>query len=148
MRNILLIVLIIGTIFARENPFEPAVKEANAKAPVKISKPKAAEPKNSKKEISLFKWLKIEIGKNYIYIKTKDRLFKKFNIENPDKIVLDFRAKKSFSTKKVKIESGYIDKIAVGSHKSYYRIALRLAKKSRYELKKEENGYKLIFRDR
>lgn len=145
MRNILLIVLIIGTIFARENPFEPAVKEANAKAPVKISKPKAI---NFKKEISLFKWLKIEIGKNYIYIKTKDRLFKKFNIENPDKIVLDFRAKKSFSTKKVKIESGYIDKIAVGSHKSYYRIALRLAKKSRYELKKEENGYKLIFRDR
>lgn len=148
MRYLILLIFIFTAIFGRENPFEPAVKKTTTSVIEHVTNSKIYKNphKNRSKNIPLFKWLSIEMGNDYIFIKTKDKLLKSFRVHHPEKIVLDFTSKKTFNTKRLKIKSRYISKIAVGAHKKYYRVALKLKRKTKFSLKYEKDGYRLTFK--
>ena len=145
MRNILFLILFLTIAFSRENPFEPADSSYPKIEPIsKVMSQKRVDPSRSKK---IFKWFSIEILDDSIYLKTKDSLFRDFTIDDPKKIVIDFKPKRAFKTKSIKIDTNRcISKITFGSHKSYYRLALVMRDKCLYELLKIDGGYKLQFK--
>ncbi len=72
-------------------------------------------------------FIKIINYSNRIEIYTKYSVFKKFNLNDENKIVLDYHAKVSFYTKKIDLNSNYFNKIIVGNHKKekYFRIVVK-----------------------
>ncbi len=147
MRYIVFLIVAFSIIVARENPFEP-VKTKTLKTLSHKSPLKEASLKKEEKEVKkLFRWISLSVAKEHIFLKTKDGLIKNFTIENPKKIVLDFKSNRSFKTKRAKLKNNQcIDEIALGAHKGYYRIALTFKKECDYKLSKEKGGYKLTFK--
>ena len=147
MRYIVFLIVAFSMIVARENPFEPAKTKTLKTLPHKSALKKASSKKEEKEVIKLFRWLNLSVAKEYIFLKTKDGLIRNFTIENPKKVVLDFKSNRSFKTKRAKIKNNQcIDEIALGAHKGYYRIALTFKKDCSYKLSKEKGGYKLTFK--
>ena len=137
MRYIVLISIFLSFLIARENPFEPVFKKSSSNASKKFEIAKFEIPK-----IKPFKWISFIIDNSSITIETKDKIKKVFSIKNPDKIVVDFRSKRSFPTKKIEdVKSEYLENIIIGSHKNYYRVAIKLKKRVKYKLKKEDGKY-------
>ena len=130
-RAIFLLILTIF-LFGRENPFLPT-KKGDIK-PVQFKIAKFEIP-----QIKPFKWISFEIDKNIIKIFTRDKLKKVFTVDNPYKLVLDFRSKRGFLTKKIDIKNSYIKNIVIGSHKNYYRVAITLKQKYRYKIDKNRH---------
>ena len=146
MRYLIVLILVFTISFARENPFEPVKSKMLPTLKLNVSKHDKTTKLGNEKDIVLFKWLSFKVGEDYIFIKTKDNILRKFKLTKPKKIVLDFRPKRSFKTKRVDIKNSFISKIEIGSHKNYYRVVLNLKKDCRYKIKKEKSGYRLIFR--
>ncbi|WP_281951603.1 AMIN domain-containing protein [Nitrosophilus kaiyonis] len=144
-----IIIFLLLSLYARENPFEPVT---NTK-PVKVTKSKKI---SSEKEFAIakveipkikpFKWISIELSDNYIVFLTNDKIKKIFSISNPEKIVLDFKAKRSFPTKKIEnLDNKIVENIILGSHKNYYRVAIKLKRKVKYKIKKEKDKIEIEF---
>ena len=149
-------------LIARENPFVPSVKYAPEKqtAPVvqeavkttQTTKPKVistpiALPKK-KKVVSrqILKTLNYEkvrfvFRERSVYIETKDKVIKRFSLTNPPSIVIDFKAKADFASKREVVGVGGFKKVEIGAHGNSYRVVLRLDKRSKYKVSKKRYGY-------
>ncbi len=73
-------------------------------------------------------FLNIEYTNEIIKISSKYNVFRKFTIEKSNKIVLDFRAKTFFLTKKQETLTEYFEKVIVGNHlkDKYFRVVIVL----------------------
>lgn len=90
----------------------------------------------------LLSFLKIEFNDNKLIIHTDYKVSKKFSITKENKIIIDYKAKINFLTKRDDIDSRNFKKIAIGNHKSegYFRLAIELIDKpSKYDVKYENN---------
>ena len=90
----------------------------------------------------LLSFLKIEFNDNKLIIHTDYEVSKKFSITKENKIVIDYKAKINFLTKKDDIDSRNYKKITIGNHKNegYFRVAIELIDKpSKYDVKYENN---------
>ncbi|MGB1227147.1 MAG: AMIN domain-containing protein [Poseidonibacter sp.] len=79
----------------------------------------------------LLDFIKVEYNDSKIIIHTKDTVSKKFTLEKENKIIIDYKAKKNFYTKRDILESKNFKKIAVGNHKkeNFYRVVILLENK-------------------
>jgi len=93
-------------------------------------KPRAdiIEDSTQMKTKKLLDFINIEYNDHKLIIHTKDSVSKKFNIEKEKKIIIDYKAKKSFYTKRDTLDSKSFKKIALGNHKkeNYYRVVIQL----------------------
>ena len=88
-------------------------------------------------------FVKIEFNDNKIIINTNDyKVSKKFSIAKENKIIIDYKAKLNFDTKRDDIESKNFKKISIGNHKSegYFRVVIELIDKpSKYDVTYKDN---------
>jgi hypothetical protein len=63
-------------------------------------------------------------NKRSIKIYTKDCLIKNSLYSDPTRVVLDFKRLQHFKTKSIKIKSGKIKMVKVGSHNCFYRVSI------------------------
>lgn len=83
-----------------------------------------------------------KISPNLIEIYTKNPLFRHFSLKDENKIAFDFkREKTNFYTKKQKVGFDTIKSIAIGSHESFYRFALKLDKNRDYSITQKGEVY-------
>jgi len=75
-------------------------------------------------------------------IQTKDKLLRSFFLVRPHRIVCDFKRETDLRSyvKKAKAANVF-KKIAVGTHKGYYRVVIELDGAYRYTIKKDSEGY-------
>ncbi|BAK74568.1 MAG: AMIN domain-containing protein [Arcobacter sp.] len=80
---------------------------------------------------TLLPFLKIEFSDNKLIIHTDYKVSKKFSIIKENKLIIDYKAKVNFNTKKDDLDSKNFKRITVGNHKSegYFRVALELIDK-------------------
>ncbi len=89
----------------------------------------------------LLPFLNIEFNDNKLIIKTSDKVSKKFSVDKENKLIIDYKAKVEFNTKKDDLESKNFKRITLGNHKSegYYRVAIELLNKpSTYKVTYED----------
>jgi hypothetical protein len=89
----------------------------------------------------LLDFIKVEYNDNKLILHTKDLVSKKFNIDKENKLIIDYKAKKNFYTKREDLDSKNFKKIAVGNHKEekFYRVVILLSKKP--------SNYKVEYKD-
>lgn len=91
---------------------------------------------------NLLSFLKVEFNDNKLIIHTDHKVSKKFSITKENKIIIDYKAKINFLTKRDDIDSKNYKKITIGNHKNegYYRVAIELIDKpSKYDVKYEND---------
>jgi dUTPase len=91
---------------------------------------------------NILPFLKLEYNDNKLLITTSYEVSKKFSIVKENKIIIDYKGKVNFNTKKDSLESSTFPKIAVGNHKSegYFRIAIELSDKpSKFDVTYKDN---------
>ncbi|GGD41489.1 hypothetical protein GCM10012288_14520 [Malaciobacter pacificus] len=79
----------------------------------------------------------IEYNDEKFMIKTDSDISRKFTLDKDNKIIIDYKAKKNFYTKRDTLESKSFKKITVGNHKkeNYYRVVIELnSKPSNFEV--------------
>lgn len=88
-------------------------------------------------------FVKIEFNDNRLIINASEyKVFKKFSIAKENKLIIDYKAKINFYTKREDIDSKNFKKISVGNHKSkgYFRVVIELDDKpSKYDVSYENN---------
>ena len=97
------------------------------------------------KKISTF--INIEYNDSKLIIHSKDNVSKKFTIEKENKIIIDYKAKKNFYTKRAELDSTNFKKIAVGNHKkeNFYRVVIQLnAAPSNYKVEYKDKLITII----
>lgn len=89
----------------------------------------------------LLDFIKVQYNDEKIVLHTKDRVSKKFALEKENKLIIDYKARKNFYTKRDTLDSSNFKKIAVGSHKkeNFYRVVIQLENKP--------SMYKVIYTD-
>lgn len=90
----------------------------------------------------LLDFVKVEYNDDKLIIHTNDTVSKKFTLEKENKIIIDYKARKNFYTKREILESRSFKKIAVGNHKKekFYRVVILLSKKpSNYKVEYKDN---------
>lgn len=78
--------------------------------------------------IALIPGVEVEFEGKTLEIKSKYEVFQKFDLNDENKIILDFRAQTSFYTIRKELNSQYFSKLVVGNHKEdkFFRIVLQL----------------------
>lgn len=73
-------------------------------------------------------FLSVEISSSKLVINSEHNIFKKFNIDKENKIVLDYRANVDFQAKKENLGSKHFKNISVSNNKNaeYFRVAIEL----------------------
>lgn len=85
----------------------------------------------------LLPFINIEYNDTKLIIKTDSDISKKFSLDKGNKIIVDYKGKKNFYTKREMLESKNFKKIAIGNHKKeqFYRVVVELnSKPSDYEV--------------
>ena len=148
MKNIILytILFINISLVARENPFIPTktyleekqilleIKNKNIQTTEvnkEVNENQIISKKKSKllQTITPLKNIKIEIFDTKVIINTQNNsVFRKLNLPKVNKIVLDYRDKTDFYTKREKLDHKYFQNISIGNHKKegYFRIVVKL----------------------
>lgn len=88
----------------------------------------------------LLPFLSVEFNDNKLVIKTIDKVSKKFSVDKENKIIIDYKAKVEFNTKKDDLNSKNFKRVTLGNHKveGYYRVAIELlSKPSNYKVSYE-----------
>lgn len=82
----------------------------------------------TKGEYQILPFVKLVLDDNKIEIYSDHKVFKKFNLDESNKIVLDYRAKTNFYTKRVKFEAQSFKGITIGNHKAkeFFRVVVLL----------------------
>ena len=64
---------------------------------------------------------------NRLEIHTQNKVYRKFNLVEASKIVIDFHADVNFYTKRMDLKSEYFEEVAVGNHKKekYFRVVVK-----------------------
>ena len=96
---------------------------------------------NMQKKI-LIDFIHINYNNDKLTIHTKDIILKKFTLEKENKLVIDYKAKKNFYTKREFLDSQNFKKITLGNHKkeNFYRVVILLSKKP--------SNYKVQYKDK
>ncbi len=78
--------------------------------------------------ISVLPGVEVSFEGKKLEIKSKYEVFQKFDLNDENKIILDFRATTSFYTIRKDLNSQYFTKLVVGNHKEekFFRVALQL----------------------
>ena len=79
----------------------------------------------------LLDFIKVEYNDEKIIIHTDYKVARKFTLEKEMKIIIDYKAKLNFYTKRDVLDSKEFKKIAIGNHKKerYFRVVLEVANK-------------------
>lgn len=79
----------------------------------------------------LLDFIKVEYNNDKIIIHTDYKVAQKFTLEKEKKIIIDYKAKLNFYTKRDVLSSKEFKKIAIGNHKKerYFRVVLEVANK-------------------
>ena len=89
------------------------------------------------KALKLLDFVTVTYNDNKLTISTDDKLDRKFTLDKQNKIIIDYKARKNFYTKRAMLESKNFKKLAIGNHKKekFYRVVIQLAKKpSHYQV--------------
>jgi len=83
------------------------------------------------KTYDILPFVKLEYNNDELTIHTKYKVSKKFSIKKDNKIIIDYKAKVNFYTKREDLESMSFKKVAVGNHKKngFFRVVVELDKK-------------------
>jgi len=115
-------------------------KHLDWNAPIQISQKKAKKQKNIKKTIKSTKFLSVIVEPNRIFLETDDSYIRDFFIIKPFRIVIDFDRTASFNSKTYNPKVAPFKTIAVGNHKTYYRVVLTIDGRYAYDTKIYDNG--------
>ncbi len=88
-------------------------------------------------------FLTLSYNDDTITLDTQYKVLRKFEIEEENKLIIDYRANKSFYTQREDLSSKNFKKIAVGNHKKnrYFRVVIKLVSNpENYTVKKNEEG--------
>jgi hypothetical protein len=90
---------------------------------------------------NILPFLKLEYNDDKLLITTSYTVSKKFSIVRENKIIIDYKAKVNFNTKRDSLESSSFQKVAVGNHKNegYFRVAI--------ELNDKPSKFKVTYKD-
>ncbi len=91
---------------------------------------------------TILPFLKVEFTDNEIKIYSQYKILKKFILPKSKKIVIDYKARVAFLTKRVDLESSNYQNITVGNHYRYgfFRLAIKV--------KKIPKNYKITYKDK
>jgi len=102
------------------------------------------EIKTKKDDIKIFSYkgfISFKVAGKSIKIITKDSKIRDFLVDEPYKIVLDFRRDTSFLTKTFHINRPPFVSVVLGNHDKYYRVVIQLDGQYIYNLKREKGDY-------
>jgi len=94
-------------------------------------------------QIVNFRHLRIILSENIMRIETKDELMKVFVADNPKIIIINFKHKVDFATKRETFDIAPFHELRLGSHKSYYSLVVELREPHNYDFQKSTYGYEL-----
>ncbi len=100
------------------------------------------EPMKEDTTLNILPYLDVIYNDNKIDLKSKYKVSKKFSLPKENKLIIDFKAKVNFYTKRENLDSKNFEKIAVGNHKSkgFFRVVIKLNKKpSSYKVSYKNN---------
>ncbi|WP_419771173.1 MAG: AMIN domain-containing protein [Candidatus Marinarcus sp.] len=100
--------------------------------------------------ISLLPGVELRFEGKDLEIKSKYEVFQKFDINDENKIILDFRATTSFYTVRKDLNSQYFSKIIIGNHQdeNFFRIVLKLpASPKDYKVTYNEDLVNVVFEE-
>ena len=101
----------------------------------------------SMKNKRLLDFINIEYNNSKLIIHTKDLVSKKFTIKKENKIIIDYKAKKNFYTKRENLDSSSFKNIIIGNHKkeNFYRVVIQLNNNpSNYKVEYKDNLITII----
>ncbi|MEA1915428.1 MAG: AMIN domain-containing protein [Campylobacterota bacterium] len=112
-----------------ENKPEPVVVQEPQKVvdePVNVQ-PVAIETIVAKEVFNPTSFVKLINYEDRLEIYTTHKVFRKFNLNDVSKIVLDYHARVNFYTQKSVLDSEYFDVVTVGNHKKqrYFRVVIK-----------------------
>ena len=91
---------------------------------------------------SILPFLELSYNNEQLNIKSIYKVSKKFTLDKDKKIIIDYRAKEQFSTKRENLLTEAYKKVAVGNHKSkgFFRVVIQLeSKPSMYKVNYDDN---------
>lgn len=100
------------------------------------------ELQNEEKTLNILPFLDIVYSNNKIDLKSNYNVSKKFSLPKENKLIVDYKAKVNFYTKREDLDSQNFKKIAVGNHKKngFFRVVIQLDKNpSNYEVSYKNN---------
>jgi hypothetical protein len=89
------------------------------------------------------RFAKFETKENILRIITKDKQARHFMLIRPNRIVIDFKRKIAFSTKRFDISKTPFKGLKIGKHNDFYRVVIGLDNEYRYKLKRVTDGYEI-----
>ncbi len=113
-----------------------------------LSHPKTAA-KTKRNDASVYRplpFLTLRFHAESVDIVTQDPKIRLFHVVDPFKIVIDFKRKAHFLTRRKKIAKPPFVQVDVGNHQGHYRLVLTLDGPYRYSLIKTDDGYRLRLR--
>ncbi len=111
---------------------------------IKNTRVKSLSPKSTGHGIKRYKYkdfIAFQVGNKRMKIITKDSKIRDFMVDNPYKIVIDFRRDTNFLTKTFKVRMPPFVSIVLGNHDKYYRVVVTLDGQYLYNLKKDKGDY-------
>lgn len=102
---------------------------------------KLQEKKKPKIKTVNAKFIKFEINKKMMKIKTEDKLLQNFLLTHPHRVVMDFKRNTSFKPKTYKLNKAPFSKIRMGNHDGYYRVVIELDGQYKYKLQTRDKDY-------
>lgn len=144
MRWTVLLFACIMLLQARENPFVPvadfSAKEDRETDPVVPHVPDVPADANETQTID-YRHVLFEFTPSAIVIKTEDKLLKHFRMQNPPRIVMDFKSSADFRTRKASLAIYPFQMLRIGVHEDFYRVVVELAEVKRYTETPVPSGY-------
>lgn len=116
-----------NTTSAQKVAIEIDKEEKPLKKPTPQKTTSVAKKYDYSKGVSqILPFISIDLGDEEIEIKTKYKVFRKFNIESQKKIVLDFRGDVEFYTRTKTLDSQIFNSLILGNHKpdKFFRIVV------------------------
>lgn len=92
-------------------------------------------------------FLILELSDKELQLKTKYKVFRKFNLETQKKIVLDFRGDVEFYTRTKTLDSKLFDSLMLGNHApdSFFRVVVVVKDNpDKYEVTYNEEGLRIV----
>ncbi len=137
------------------------VKKEAVVAPKVVAKPKVPDENlvyvplreqtfTKQAVISVLPGVEISFEGKKLEIKSKYEVFQKFDLNDENKIILDFRATTSFYTIRKDLNSQYFSKLVVGNHQDekFFRVALQLpASPKDYKVTYNDDVVTIVFEE-
>jgi len=90
------------------------------------------------------KYIRFDINRSKMSVKTSDKLLENFLLTNPHRVVMDFKRNTSFKPKTYTLKKAPFSKIRMGNHDGYYRVVIELDGQYRYKLETREKEYTIV----